>query len=175
MCMMAGEMGQHLRELIAFVENLSSVPRNNVGRLTAICNSSSRGLMPSAGLTGTYTHMHTLTHRQRVQNKNLYSLRVIGHKGFECVLFSPSFLKDVFVRHSILVFENFRNNLQLSSRCCGFWWEIYSFLNDHSSACITSSFCNRFESPAEKMPLWLSVGKSRLLLELARSTPAAKL
>lgn len=57
----AGEIGQHLRELVAFVENLSSVPRNNVGHLTTICNSSSKGLMPSAGLTGTCTHMHTLS------------------------------------------------------------------------------------------------------------------
>lgn len=151
-------------------EPLSSVPETMLDASQPSVTQAPRGLMPSAGLTGTYTHMpHSLTHRQTVQNKTLYSLCMIGHKGSGCALFPPSFLKDVFVRHSILGFENVRSNLQLSSRCCGFWWEICSLSNDHSSACITSSFCSRFESPAEKMPHRLSVGKSRHLLELAQS------
>lgn len=59
MCMGAEEMGQHLRELTAFVENLSSVPRNNDGCLTTICHSSSKG---SDALCWSHKDLHPHAH-----------------------------------------------------------------------------------------------------------------
>lgn len=55
-------MALQFRKLTALEDEMNSVPNTHIKQLTAACNPSSRGLVPSSELYRRRTHKHIATH-----------------------------------------------------------------------------------------------------------------